>query len=87
VLDCIGYAHDRYRARIALILQLLSLTLEDPRCTPLPCSWSNWSDRDGQLEESDVAWMNLHDLIGRRPKLPLLGHRYTLVLALLKSMI
>jgi hypothetical protein len=87
VLDCVGYAHDRHRARIGLILALPSLNLRDSGNMELQRSWSSFSKRDKVEEKRDVVWINLHDLIKLRPKLPLLGHRYALSLALVKCMI
>jgi hypothetical protein len=72
-LDCVGYLHDRVHSRIGLVfnVELYHSTLQPLAQHPLSYS----------------PWITLHDLIGQRPKMPLLGHRIGLSVALLKSVI
>jgi hypothetical protein len=72
-LDCIGYVHDRFHARVGLVFALDHV---------------DFISSLSRVQVKDLTtWISLYDLIEKQPKLPLLGHRVDLALALLRSMI
>jgi Prion-inhibition and propagation len=71
VLDCIGYTHDQFHARLGIFFCILE-------GSKAPVTW------EIQTSKSKI-WINLADLIEQR--MPLLGHRMQLALTLTKSMI
>jgi Prion-inhibition and propagation len=73
VLDCIGYTHDRFHARLGIGFRILEGS-KAPMIRGIKTSKSR-------------IWINLADLIEQGPKMPLLGQRMQLALTLTKSMI
>jgi hypothetical protein len=71
VLDCIGYTHDRFHARLGIVFRILEGS-KAPMIRGIKTSKSR-------------IWINLADLIEQRPKIPLLGHRMQLALTLTKA--
>lgn len=71
-LDCMGYVHDRIHSRVGLVFNVV------PQ--------AQTSHPQHHLDTS-CSWTSLYDLIEQRKKMPILGHRIELSLALLKSMI
>jgi hypothetical protein len=71
VLDCIGYTHDRFHARLGIVFRILEGS-KAPMIRGIKTSKSR-------------IWINIADLIEQRPKILLLGHRMQLALTLTKG--
>lgn len=86
-LTSVGYTHDRFRSRLGLLLLIPTPKLESSAGLRSQASWASFSSHDKLNSTNKPLGISLYELIGLRPKLPLLEHRYALALALVKSMI
>ena len=72
-LECVGYTNDKFHSRVGIVFIIPG--------------WNYLSGSASVPEQLVMPWITLENLMGKRPKLPLLGHRISLALTLTKSMI